>query len=146
MSVCDYDLISRVALADVSGHGGEVDGVTQKLRNLMHENINAWDQSDFMRGVNETFRKSGDHKYATAIALSLHRVIGRLAFSNAGHLPPLWYHAAEGAWGWLEPASKPACPTQSKGRKTSAHFFLAGPGRNGRCFCEFLVTSRALRP
>jgi len=102
MSVCDYDLISRVALADVSGHGSEVDCVTQRLRNLMRENINAWDQSDFMRGVNETFRQSGDHKYATAIALSFHRILGRLAFSNAGHLPPLWYHAAEGAWGWLE--------------------------------------------
>jgi hypothetical protein len=45
MSVCDYDLISLVALADVSGHDSEVDGVTQKLRKLMHENINAWDQS-----------------------------------------------------------------------------------------------------
>jgi sigma-B regulation protein RsbU (phosphoserine phosphatase) len=102
MSVCDYDLISRVALADVSGHGSEVDDVTQTLRHLMRKNINAWDQSDFMRGVNETFRQSGDHKYATAIALSFHRILGRLAFSNAGHLPPLWYHAAEGAWGWLE--------------------------------------------
>jgi phosphoserine phosphatase RsbU/P len=102
MSVCDYDLISRVALADVSGHGGEVDGVTQTLRDLMRKNINAWDQSDFMQGVNETFRQSGDHKYATAIALSFHRIRGRLAFSNAGHLPPLWYHAAEGTWGWLE--------------------------------------------
>jgi hypothetical protein len=78
MSVCDYDLISSVALADVSGHGSEVDGVTQTLRKLMHKNINAWDQSDFMRGVNETFGKSGDHKYATAIVLSFHRVMGRL--------------------------------------------------------------------
>ena len=102
MSVCDYDLISRVALADVSGHGSEVDGVTQTLRDLMHKNINAWDQSDFMRGVNETFRQSGEHKYATAIVLSFHRLTGRLAFSNAGHLPPLWYHAAQRAWGWLE--------------------------------------------
>jgi len=102
MSVCDYDLISRVALADVSGHGSEVDGVTQRLHKLMHKNINAWDQSDFMRGVNETFGQSGDHKYATAIVLSFHRVLGRLAFSNAGHLPPLWYHAAQRAWGWLE--------------------------------------------
>ncbi|HET8923130.1 MAG TPA: hypothetical protein VFN26_09080 [Candidatus Acidoferrum sp.] len=49
MSVCDYDLISRVALADVSGHGNEVNAVTQTLRNLMRKNINAWDQSDFMR-------------------------------------------------------------------------------------------------
>jgi sigma-B regulation protein RsbU (phosphoserine phosphatase) len=102
MSVCDYDLISRVALADVSGHGNEVNAVTQTLRNLMHKNINAWDQSDFMRGVNEMFGESGDHKYATAIVLSFHRVMGRLAFSNAGHLPPLWYHAAQKAWGWLE--------------------------------------------
>jgi phosphoserine phosphatase RsbU/P len=102
MSVCDYDLISRVALADVSGHGSEVDGVTQTLRNLMRKNINAWDQSDFMRCVNETFGQSGDHKYATAIVLSFHRVMGRLAFSNAGHLPPLWYHAAQRTWGWLE--------------------------------------------
>src|SRR6516165_9563365 len=102
MSVCDYDLISRVALADVSGHGSEVDGVTQTLHKLMHKNINTWDQSDFMRGVNDAFRQGGNNKYATAIVLSFHRVLGRLAFSNAGHLPPLWYHAARRAWGWLE--------------------------------------------
>ena len=102
MSVCDYDLISRVALADVSGHGHEVNAVTQTLRNLMHKNINAWDQSDFMRGLNDAFRESGNNKYATAIVLSFHRVMGRLAFSNAGHQPPLWYHAAQKAWGWLE--------------------------------------------
>lgn len=102
MSVCDYDLISRVALAEVSGHGRDVDSVTQTLRTLMRKNINAWDQSDFMRGLNEAFGKSEIKKYATAIVLSFHRVLGRLAFSNAGHLPPLWYHAAEKAWGWLE--------------------------------------------
>ena len=102
MSVCDFDLISRVALADVSGHGNEVNAVTQTLRNLMHKNINAWDQSDFMRGLNDAFRQGSNGKYATAIVLSFHRVMGRLAFSNAGHLPPLWYHAAQKAWGWLE--------------------------------------------
>jgi phosphoserine phosphatase RsbU/P len=100
MSVCDYDLISRVALADVSGHGHDVNAVTQILRKLMHKNINAWDQSDFMRGLNDTFGQSD--KYATAIVLSFHRITGRLAFSNAGQLPPLWYHAAERTWGWLE--------------------------------------------
>jgi phosphoserine phosphatase RsbU/P len=105
LSVCDYDLISRVALADVSGHGGDVSAVTQTLRQLMHENINAWDQSDFMRGLNDAFNKSA--KYATAIALSFHRITGRLAFSNAGHLPPLWYHAAQQSWGWLEEGNDP---------------------------------------
>jgi phosphoserine phosphatase RsbU/P len=102
MSVCDYDLISRVALADVSGHGQDVNAVTQRLRTLMRKNINAWDQSDFMRGINNTFRQGGDDKYATAIVLSFHRITGRLAFSNAGHPAPLWYHAAQRTWGWLE--------------------------------------------
>jgi phosphoserine phosphatase RsbU/P len=102
LSVCDFDLISRVALADVSGHGRSVNAVTQTLRKLMRKNINVWDQSDFMRGLNDTFRRGGNDIYATAIVLSFNRITVRLAFSNAGHLPPLWYHAAQGTWGWLE--------------------------------------------
>ena len=102
MSVCDHDLISRVALADVSGHGREVNAVTQTLHKLMRKNVDAWDQSDFMRGLNDAFGQGGNDKYATAIVLSFHRVRGRLAFSNAGHLPPLWYHASQRVWGWLE--------------------------------------------
>jgi phosphoserine phosphatase RsbU/P len=102
MSVCEIDLISRVALADVSGHGGDVNAVTQTLRKLMRNNINSWDQSDFMRGLNDTFRQGGNGKYATAIVLSFHRITGRLVFSNAGHLAPLWYHADRRTWGWLE--------------------------------------------
>lgn len=107
MSVCDFDLISRVALADVSGHGHAVSAVTQTLHSLMRENVNAWDQSDFMRGLNEAFGQGGNGKYATAIVLSFHRVKGRLAFSNAGHLPPLWYHAAQRSWDWLEEETDP---------------------------------------
>ena len=107
LSVCDFDLLSRVALADVSGHGRDVNAVTQTLHRLMRENVNAWDQSDFMRGLNEAFGQGGNGKYATAIVLSFHRVKGRLAFSNAGHLPPLWYHAAQHTWGWLEEGSDP---------------------------------------
>jgi sigma-B regulation protein RsbU (phosphoserine phosphatase) len=107
MSLCDHEMISRVALADVSGHGRDVNAVTQTLRKLMRKNINAWDQADFMRGLNDTFGQGGNDKYATAIVLSFHRVTGRLAFSNAGHLPPLWYHAAQRAWGWLEEGTDP---------------------------------------
>ena len=51
MSVCNHGLISRVALADVSGHGRVVSAMTETLQKLMHENIDVWDQSDFMRGL-----------------------------------------------------------------------------------------------
>src|SRR5208283_4753702 len=59
----------------------------------------------FMRGLNDAFNKS--KKYATTIVLSFHRVTGCLSFSNAGHLPPLWYHAAQRTWGWLEEGTSP---------------------------------------
>jgi sigma-B regulation protein RsbU (phosphoserine phosphatase) len=106
MSVCDHDLISRVALADVSGHGRVVSTMAETLQRLVRENINVWDQSDFMRGLNDTLLSS-QNKYATAVILSLHRVTGRLVFSNAGHLPPLWYHARQQAWGWLKEDDDP---------------------------------------
>lgn len=102
MSSCDHDLISRVALADVSGHGYDVDTPATDLFKLMRKNINTWDQTEFMRGVNEAFRESGAGKYATAIVLSLHRLTGRLAFTNAGHPPPMWYHSSDNTWGLLE--------------------------------------------
>jgi hypothetical protein len=87
MSVCDFDLLSRVALADVSGHGRDVNAVTQTLHKLMRENVSAWDQSGFMRGLNEEFGKGGNGKYATAIVLNFHRVKGRLAFSQQRGAP-----------------------------------------------------------
>ena len=102
MSICSHDLISRVALADVSGHGGMVSATAETLQRLMRENIDVWDQSDFMRGLNDSFLLTGQNKYATAIVLSFHRITGALAFSNAGHLPPLWYHARHKKWGWLK--------------------------------------------
>jgi phosphoserine phosphatase RsbU/P len=113
MSVCDHDLISRVPLADVSGHGGMVNAMTETLKRLMRENIDAWDQSDFMRGLNDEFALTGQNKYATAIVLSFHRITGQLAFSNAGHLPPLWYHARPKMWGWLNEQCDPQVNNRS---------------------------------
>jgi len=99
------EIAASFFVVDVSGHGQDVSAVTQTLRRLMRENINVWDQADFMRGLNDAFNKS--KKYATAIVLSFHRITGRLAFSNAGHLPSLWYHDAQRSWGWLEEENNP---------------------------------------
>jgi len=85
----------------VSGHGHDVDAVAQTLRGLMRQYINSWDQSNSCEG--STIRLAE----AAAIVLSFRRVTGRLAFSDAGHLPPIWYHAAQRAWGWLEEGADP---------------------------------------
>lgn len=132
MSVCGNDLIARVALADVSGHGREVDAAAMTLHKLMRENIDVWDQSDFMRGLNDTFNQYGGGQYATAIVLSFDRVTSHLAFSNAGHLPPLWYHASEGAWGWLQEGD--STPREASGLPVG---LISGTG-----YCQTVVTLR----
>jgi sigma-B regulation protein RsbU (phosphoserine phosphatase) len=90
-------------LADVSGHGSEVSTPAQVLHALMREHINTWDQTDFVRGLNRSFRGCvAIGKYATAAILGVLRATGETAFTNAGHLPPLWYRSRTGSWTWLD--------------------------------------------
>jgi serine phosphatase RsbU (regulator of sigma subunit) len=111
-SVCGEEVLSRVVLADVSGHGAEVSAAAQTLHSLMRESINTWDQSEFVRRVNASFRglASGGH-YATAIVAGFCRDTGELLFTNAGHPPPLLYRHRANAWTWLEDNQVPGTRT-----------------------------------
>ncbi len=103
LSVCGQAFLSRVVLADVSGHGKQVSDSAQLLHELMREHINTWDQTDFVRGLNKSFRGCVSRgKYATAVILGILRGTGETAFTNAGHLPPLWYRSKSKSWEWLD--------------------------------------------
>lgn len=111
LSVCNYGLLSRIALADVSGHGPSAAAFSGKLHALLREHINTWDQSDLMRELNQAFREAvNGRKYATAVILGYYRATGETAFTCAGHLPPLWYRAGARRWEFLE-----------EGRETGVH-------------------------
>src|SRR5215813_3735911 len=99
LSVCGQSVLSRVVLADVSGHGAEVSNSAQLLHALMREHINTWDQTEFVRDLNKSFRGCVTRgKYATAVILGILRDTGQTAFTSAGHLPPLWYHSNAKSW------------------------------------------------
>ncbi len=109
LSVCDQGILSRVVLADVSGHGQGVSRVADRLHWPMRKHIEAWDQSEFVRELNLTFHHgAAGVEYATAVVLGFYHTKGRLALTNAGHLPPLWYHHADRFWGWLEESPSPS--------------------------------------
>jgi len=115
LSACSHGLITRIALADVSGHGQGVDPLAQTLRRLMHKYVNHWDQGEFAEALNRAFRSTQEQFQDQLDALGLHGAIfatctilgyyceGRqLLMTNAGHMPPLHYSAMESAWRWLD--------------------------------------------
>jgi phosphoserine phosphatase RsbU/P len=103
VSVCPSCIVSRVALADVSGHGEAVVALGEKLRALMQRDLRIVEQVSLMRDLNRAVQEELDHvHYATMVAVGWHDRRGLLVVTNAGHPPPCWYRAARDEWRWLE--------------------------------------------
>jgi sigma-B regulation protein RsbU (phosphoserine phosphatase) len=104
MSVCPSCLVSRVALADVSGHGRAVVSLGAKLRELMQKYLEALEQVRLMSDLNRAVMDELDGvHYATMVAVGFHGRRGLLVMTNAGHPPAFWYQANRGEWHWFEP-------------------------------------------
>jgi sigma-B regulation protein RsbU (phosphoserine phosphatase) len=103
LSVCSKGMISRIALADVAGHGSGASSVAENLRHVLRNHTDNWDQSALMQELNEEFaRESTEGLYATAAVLGFYFDTAELLFTNAGHPPVLWRRAAEKSWQLLE--------------------------------------------
>jgi sigma-B regulation protein RsbU (phosphoserine phosphatase) len=103
LSVCSKEQVSRIALADVAGHGESASAVADRLRQILRHHTDNWDQSALMRELNEAFQQDAEGvQFATAVVLGFYCVTGELLFTNAGHPPVLWRHAESGVWEWLE--------------------------------------------
>jgi phosphoserine phosphatase RsbU/P len=114
VSVCPSCIVSRIALADVSGHGRAVVTLSAKLRELMQKYLAALEQTSLMRDLNEAamVELDGVH-YATMVAVGFHRRRGLLVMTNAGHPPAFCYRANRGEWGWFEPRRAQTRPSVS---------------------------------
>lgn len=102
VSSCASGAITRVLLADVSGHGEGAADTAEGLRNLMRKNVNRIDQGRLIHQLNSGFLESSDRgSFATALIMSFYVPKQRLTLSNAGHPPPLLYRHAKKAWSVL---------------------------------------------
>jgi sigma-B regulation protein RsbU (phosphoserine phosphatase) len=102
VSVCPSCIVSRVALADVSGHGEAVRAVAEKVRELMRQYLAALEQGELMRDLNRAVEGLDGVHYATMVAVGWHSRRGLLMVTNAGHPPPCLFRAAGAEWSWLD--------------------------------------------
>jgi hypothetical protein len=103
VSSCATGRVTRMLVADVSGHGAAVCDAAGGLRTLMRRFVNYIDQTEFVREMNRRFvALSADDCFATAVVTTFFAPTRTLAICNAGHPPPLWYRATRGQWEYLE--------------------------------------------
>ena len=89
-SSCGTGRITRLLLADVSGHGHTVAATAAELRTLMRRSVNQLDQTEFVSRLNRQFAElSLDGSYATAIVTTFFSPTRRLSVCNAGHPRPI---------------------------------------------------------
>jgi serine phosphatase RsbU (regulator of sigma subunit) len=99
VSLCGGGVITRLIVADVSGHGADVAEVAGALRGLMRRNINRKSQARLVQALNRQFTALAvAGRFATAVVATYLATHDRLTVCNAGHPRPLRYRAAEGHW------------------------------------------------
>jgi phosphoserine phosphatase RsbU/P len=101
-SSCATGRISRLLLADVSGHGNSVAATAADLRTLMRRFVNRLDQAEFVRLLNQQFiALSQAATFASAVVTTFFAPSRRLTVCNAGHPQPLLYRVALKQWDFL---------------------------------------------
>ena len=99
LSSCSSGRITRMLVADVSGHGIAVAPVARTLRGLVRRFMNFVDQSRLVGSINQEFSQlTRDGGFATAIIGTYWGPTGRLELTSAGHPPPLMYSIARNSW------------------------------------------------
>ena len=104
VSLCGGGIITRIILADVSGHGETVAGFAGSLRRLMRKHINSKSQTRLVRALNREFAALAEMSlFATAVVATYLASRDRLTICNAGHPRPLRYRADRREWSILSP-------------------------------------------
>lgn len=99
ISSCASGRITRLLLADVSGHGEGVGALAVGLRDLMRQNVNVIQQTRFVSEMNRQFAEQPENAaFATAVVCTFFAPTRSLQICNAGHPPPMLFRAPQGRW------------------------------------------------
>lgn len=109
LSSCASGRITRMLLADVCSYGSEFTQTAKDLRELMKKNINSIRQSRFVRQLCHQLENESQRGCFATMVLSTYFAPTRTFYlCNAGHAPPLLYHANSEEWSVLKHTSNGA--------------------------------------
>ena len=89
LSVCESDLLTRIAIADVVGHGGVVSTVSQFIYDALKSHMNDPSGDAILVEVNRIATHYGINAMTTAAIVAFYIADRNLYFAYAGH-PQLW--------------------------------------------------------
>lgn len=100
VSSCGTGRITRLILADISGHGREVAELAGRLRRLMQRYLNHQHPHHLAASLNHDMAELAEDtgRFATAVVLTFFSPKGELTLCNAGHPTPQLYRAARDQW------------------------------------------------
>jgi phosphoserine phosphatase RsbU/P len=105
-SVCGSDMLTRIALADVAGHGEAVSHVSQWIYDALVERMNSLDGNEILHELNHLATRHKLEAMTTAAIIGFYIGDSNLYFSYAGHPPVLVRQRDEKEWRALQLAAR----------------------------------------
>jgi sigma-B regulation protein RsbU (phosphoserine phosphatase) len=97
-SVCEHDLLTRIAIADVMGHGQAVSLMGRWMYEALAERMNSVDGDCILSALNTRACQRGLSALTTAAVIGVYRGDSNLYFSYAGHPPLLMRRRGQADW------------------------------------------------
>jgi sigma-B regulation protein RsbU (phosphoserine phosphatase) len=97
VSVCKWDYLTRIALADLRGHGGQVSRLSAWVYESMQKRMNTLAGNKILADLNGEVKSRGFSAITTAVVVGYHNKKKKLYFSYAGH-PPAFVQRQGGDW------------------------------------------------
>ena len=97
-SVCEGDMLTRFALADVAGHGKQVSQTSQWLYDSLRKKMNSLNGPEILEDLNKLAVEYGFDALSTAIVAAFYRADNQFYFTYAGHHPVMVYRREDHEW------------------------------------------------
>jgi sigma-B regulation protein RsbU (phosphoserine phosphatase) len=96
VSVCGGDQLTRIAIADLQGHGEQVSGMSRRIYQSLVDHLGDLDNAIVLGEMNRFAIEQGYGAMTTAVVVSFLLQDGALSYTYAGH-PPVLLKRSKGA-------------------------------------------------